>query len=73
MKNLFLTAFAVLALSSVGFAKSNAKNVIVIKTIVIDDDKATPCQEKAMDIYMLVIGDGPDNLDFLRRLMASCN
>ena len=69
MKNLFLTAFAVLALSSAGFAKSNAKNVIVIKGIQCTDDKNTPCQDMAIDLY---ICSGSNDVGYFQTLWARC-
>ena len=69
MKNLFLTAFAVLAFCNVGFAKSNVKNVIVIKSKLLADVKLTPCQNMAIDLY---ICSGSDSVSYFQQLWARC-
>ena len=41
--------------------------------IVLVQEKATPCQDKAIDFYKLVLDGGEDDLTLFNELIGACH
>ncbi|MGL2994443.1 hypothetical protein [Flavobacterium sp. TSSA_36] len=81
MKKMIFTAMAVLAFSAVSMANTiEVKEEVVVNneskvenTLNQDEQTATPCEDRAIDIYESIIGDGPDNITLLNNLLSLCS
>lgn len=70
MKKLLFTALAVVAFSGVSMAET--REAISEVKVVKEQLEATPCQDAAINLYELVIGQEDDNIDLLNALLALC-
>jgi hypothetical protein len=73
MKRFLFTAIAVIAFSGVSMAetKESKSEVKVEKQLL----HATPCQDRAIDIYEYVMNEynnGGDDIDLLNALLSNC-
>lgn len=77
MKKLLFTALAVVAFSGVAMANSvEVEESTILNNvlkIVEKQEQATPCEDKALDFYELVIDGGEDNLTLLNELIGACH
>ena len=76
-KKLLFSAVAVLAFNGVAMANSveekestTLNNELTIMELL---QQATPCEDKALDFYELVIDGGEDNLTLLNELIGACH
>lgn len=76
-KKLLFSAMAVLAFNGVAIANSaEVKGLTTLDNefkIALVQEKATPCEDDAIDFYEVVVGDGEDDLTLLNELIGACH
>ena len=85
MKKLVFSALAVVAFSGVVLANTagvngkvvtmseNKVEILVVQGPGDNEGTATPCEDKALDFYEVIIADGEDNLTLLNELISACH
>jgi len=73
MKKLVFTAIAVIAFSGVSMAETTEVKSDV--KVLAEQLEATPCEDRAIDVYEYVMNEynnGGDDIDLLNALLANC-
>ena len=76
MKKLFFTAIALVAFSGISMASTIEieKSVEVTKpSVIVCEERKQNCEEAAVSLHEIIIGNGADNLVLLNQLIALCH
>ena len=64
-----MVAFSGVAMANNSVNKDEVIEITDSKEVL----KATPCQDRMIDLYEYAIGDGADNIALLNKYMAICD